>query len=191
MSESLDPRWSWLYRRSWTCKSCEEVHLGVFDLGCAKPDAWQDPEVQLPNAAVMTSAHCLTEDFCILDGEHYFIRCVLELPLIGAPPGEHFAFGVWSSLSKQNFDLYVHDFDGEGPGNLGPWFGWFSNRIKGYPDTLNLKCHVHPQQRRRRPRIELEPTEHPLAHESRTGISFERLVEIYAANGHTLAITPP
>ena len=66
----------------------------------AAPDPWQGPETYLPNSAVRDSTHCLTEDFCVLDGQHYFIRCVLELPLIGAP-GECFAFGVWSTLSKR------------------------------------------------------------------------------------------
>jgi hypothetical protein len=190
MNELVDPRWNQLRSRTWECASCGEAHSGLFDLGCAKPDFWQGPEDYLPNSTVRDSAHCLTEDFCVLDGEHYFIRCILKLPLVGAP-GEHFGFGVWSTLSKKNFEKYQETFDSGEQEELGPWFGWFSNRLKGYPDTLNLKCQVHPQAGRQRPWIELEASGHPLAQESLDGITYERLLEIYAAYGHAMADSTP
>jgi hypothetical protein len=34
--------------------------------------------------------------------------------------------------------------------------------------------------------IELEPTDHPLAVEQRDGITFDRVLEIYALHGHDL-----
>jgi hypothetical protein len=45
---------------------------------------------------------------------------------------------------------------------------------------------VTPRKGRERPTIELEPTSHPLAVEQRQGITFDRLLEIYALNGHDL-----
>jgi hypothetical protein len=111
----------------------------------------------------------------------------LALPLIGAV-GQHFAFGVWSTLSKKNFALYTDTFDSGEQSTLGPWFGWFSNRLKGYPDTFNLKCQVHPQSGRTRPWLELEETDHPLARESREGIAFDRLLEIYSHYGHEVMV---
>ena len=60
------------------------------------------------------------------------------------------------------------------------------DRLKSYPDTLNMKCQVHPREGRQRPTIELEPTDHPLAIEQRDGITFDRLLTIYALNGHDL-----
>jgi hypothetical protein len=51
---------------------------------------------------------------------------------------------------------------------------------------VNLKCHVRPRSGRQRPLIELEPTDHPLSVEQRDGISIDRLLEIYAINGHDL-----
>jgi hypothetical protein len=111
MNEGFDLRWNRLRNRTWKYASCGETHNGLFELGCAKPDFWQAAEVYLPNSAVKNSANCLTEDFCVLDGEHYFIRCVLKLPLVGAP-GEHLGFGVWSTLSRKNFERYQETFDG-------------------------------------------------------------------------------
>ena len=185
MSESADPRWNQLRNQTWQCASCGDTHRGLFDLGCAKPDSWQDSEDHLPNSVAVTSTHCLTDDFCILEGEHYFVRCVLRLPLVGSA-GDFFAFGVWSTLAKKNFERYTATFDSGEQEELGPWFGWFSNRLKGYPDTLNLKCQVHPQAGRQRPWIELEAGAHPLARESLEGITYERLLEIYEAYGHTI-----
>jgi hypothetical protein len=187
MSESVDPRWAALRDRSWRCASCTVEHHGLFDLGCSKPEPWQGSEEYAPNSAIETSINCLTEDFCILDGEHYFVRGILRIPLVGAP-GECFSYGIWSTLSKKNFGLYAETFDSGEQDDLGPWFGWFSNRLKGYPDTLNMKCQVHPQAGRQRPWIELEDGEHPLAKEASEGITFERLLEIYALNGHSVQL---
>jgi len=185
-----DPRWLKLHDRDWICPCCGEKHRGVFDIACGKPDFWQGPEENRPNSAVLTSSNLLTEDFCVLNGEHFFVRCVLRLPITGTVD-EHFAYGVWATLSKKTFDIYLDVFDAGNAGDLGPWLGRLSNRLPGYPDTLNLKCHVCPQDNRQRPHIELEPTDHPLAIEQQRGIAFDRLLEIYALNGHDMQSALP
>jgi hypothetical protein len=180
-----DPRWIRFHDRNWLCPCCGMRHAGLFDLASGKPEFWRGSEEKRPNSEVRTSDNILTEDFCVLAGEFFFVRCVLQLPVVGASD-VYFGFGVWATLSKKNFDIYLDTFDSGHQGGLGPWFGWFSNRLKGYPDTLNLKCHVAPREGRNRPYIELEPTPHPLAIEQREGITFDRLLEIYALNGHDL-----
>lgn len=179
----LDPRWRRLHDTSWVCSCCGVAHGGLPDLACGKPEPWPGSEDKVPNAEADRVDHFLSEDFCVVEGEHFFVRCVLEVPIIGSD-GDRFAYGVWSSLSRENFGRYVDTFDEGDQEGLGPWFGWFSNRLKGYPDTLFLKCQVHPRPGRRRPWIELEPTEHPLAFEQQRGITLDRLLEIYALNGH-------
>jgi len=183
--EFEDPRWHSVLTREWRCANCTESHHGLFDLAAHRPEQWQGDETYAPNAAAADSDHILTEDFCILEGEHFFVRCVLELPLIGAG-GERFGYGVWSTLSRPNFEKYRDTFDEGEQAGFGPWFGWFSTRLNGYPDTLNLKCDVLPQNDRQRPLIRLHDLEHPLAVESREGMSFERLREIMALHGHAM-----
>jgi hypothetical protein len=180
-----DPRWIRFHDRNWLCPCCGMRHAGLFDLASGKPEFWRGSDEKSPNSEARTSDNILTEDFCVLAGEYFFVRCVLQLPVVGASD-VYFGFGVWATLSKKNFDTYLDTFDSGHQGGLGPWFGWFSNRLKGYPDTLNLKCHVAPREGRNRPYIELEPTSHPLAIEQREGITFDRLLEIYALNGHDL-----
>jgi hypothetical protein len=182
---SHDPRWRRLWERPWRCSACEGEHQGIFDLVCGKPDHWPGSEEKAPNSALDLTGNFLSEDFCVLAGEHFFVRAVLELPIVGGQ-GKRFGFGVWSTLSRENFERYVETFDGGEQDSMGPWFGWFSNRLKGYPETLNLKCQVHPVSGRQRPRIELEATEHPLAIEQQHQITFDRLLELYALHGHDI-----
>jgi hypothetical protein len=180
-----DLRWQRLQRTGVVCGSCGQQHRGLFDLACDGPEHWPGAREFEPNSALGGRDHILTEDFCIIDGRDYFVRCVLLLPILGGSD-QRFGYGVWSTLSPANFLRYVDSFDTGAPPGLGPFFGWFSNRLKDYPDTVNLKCQVHPQPDRQRPLIELEATDHPLAIEQREGITIDRLAEIYLANGHDL-----
>ncbi len=180
-----DARWQRLTHTGLRCKSCGQIHKGLLDLATPAPAYWDRLPEGEPNSALGDRTHVLTKDFCIVDGEHYFVRCVLRLPIAGA--GEKFLwYGVWSSLSAKNFQLYRDTFDSPDQAKLGPWFGWFANHLQGYPETLSLKCKVHPQSGGARPFIELEPTDHPLAVEQREGVTLDRLLEIFAVNGHDI-----
>jgi hypothetical protein len=189
-SDQEDARWKRVLGRRWLCRTCGEEHDGLFDLACGKPDPWSGSEEKKPNSETSHTRHFLSEDFCVLDGEHFFVRCVLFLPLKGTE-GQSFGIGVWSTLSEKNFERYRETFDSGEQGELGPWFGWFSNRLEGYPDTLNLKCQVHPRAGRLRPWIEITAADHPLAAEQREGITFDRLAVILALYGHALEGDPP
>ncbi|HLK92518.1 MAG TPA: DUF2199 domain-containing protein [Polyangia bacterium] len=192
MSEQ-DPRWQQLMNAGFRCSSCGQKHRGLMDLAIDHPGLWPSERVgeREPNSAVTGRTDVLTPDFCIIDGEDHFVRCVLRLPIVGLGLAgkEHvFSYGVWSSLSAANFQLYVDSFDSPRQGELGPWFGWFSNSLKGYPETTSLKCQVHPQNDGQRPFLELEPTDHPLSVEQREGVTLDRLFDIFALNGHDLLV---
>ncbi|MBK6896735.1 MAG: DUF2199 domain-containing protein [Alphaproteobacteria bacterium] len=180
-----DPRWLRLHDNSWICPCCGQSHVGLFDLGTDAPSLWQDSISPESNKSILEASHILTKDFCIFENEHYFVRCVLLLPIIGTK-NDFFGYGVWSSLSKANFYLYLEHYNEPVRSQLGPWFGWFSNSLKGYPETLSLKVHVLPQDNEQRPILELEPCDHPLSLEQRDGITFDRILELYALNGHDI-----
>ena len=108
------------------------MHRLPFDLACDHPDFWQGSAGKSPNSAVLTSDNILTEDFCIIDGQHYFVRCVLELPLIGWE-GEAFGFGVWATLSKKNFALYGKTFDSGKQGAAGTMVRLVLEPLEGLP----------------------------------------------------------
>jgi hypothetical protein len=153
----------------WRCASCGEVHTDLPALVIEAPAIWFD-STEDQRARDFE----LTTDTCIWCNEGYFVRCVLALPFVDREGS--LEFGIWSSLSKDNFHRYMAEFESPERANLRPMFGWFSNRLPGYPDTENLKCHVHPREPGLRPTIQLEPTDHPLAVQQRTGIKFEEAV---------------
>jgi len=114
----------------------------------------------------------LSSDQCVIDGEYYFVRGCLEIPIIdGADP---FVWGVWVSLSVDNFRRMSEMWESPTRDKEPPYFGWLTTVLPGYPDTLNLKINVHTRPVGTRPLIELEPTDHPLAIDQRTGITVER-----------------
>jgi hypothetical protein len=65
-----------------------------------------------------------------------------------------------------------------------PAFGWFSNRLPFYPETVNLRTQVRPRTGGNRPLLELEPTAHPLAADHMSGISIGRAQAIAEAAMH-------
>ena len=62
-------------------------------------------------------------------------------------------------------------------------FGWFSNSLPGYPETLSLKCMLHARPGGLRPLIELEATDHPLSVAQRQGIPFQQAADYVHAPG--------
>ncbi|RJS62751.1 DUF2199 domain-containing protein [Priestia filamentosa] len=118
----------------------------------------------------------LYPEICVMDQQHFFVRGCLEIPVLDSK--ETFIWDVWVSLSEENFGRTIHLWEREEREQEPPYFGWLSTFIPGYPDTVNLKTNVHTRSIGRRPFIELEPTDHPLAIEQREGISLERIAEI-------------
>jgi hypothetical protein len=170
---------------TWRCASCGFEHEGMFDLAAFAPDFWTGAETREPNRALRMDGDFLSEDFCVLGGDSFFVRCVIEIPVHGLT--EKFGLGVWSSLSRTNFDLYIERFDDGDYAGLGPWTGWFSSSLVTFPDTLEQPCCVHPQLDRQRPVITLDDPDHPLSVAQDQGVSPERVLEIYAACGHASA----
>jgi hypothetical protein len=181
-----DPRWRRLQHGAWTCLACGEAHRGLPDLACEAPDFWPGSEEKDPNSVALSSSHFLSEDFCVVRGQHFFLRCVLELPILGSG-GQSLGFGVWATLWETSYRRYLETFDSGEHGQLGPWSGRLCNRLEGYPDTRNMKCRLHPRDGRQRPRIALEAPEHPLTREQREGITLDRVLELHALNGHDFA----
>jgi hypothetical protein len=125
----------------------------------------------------------LSEDFCVLGGEHFMVRCVLTIPVIGVQAD--FGFGCWSTLSRANFDKYVDGFDSGEYADMGPWTGWLMNRLENFtpcPDPLAVW--VQPRPERQRPLLWVQDDDHPLAIAQENGISAERMLEVFRFYGH-------
>ncbi len=151
------------------CTVCDEVHDALPDIGADKPDhGWDVAEEERRQRIELTA------DTCVIDGEHYLIRGVIEIPVHGQP--ERFGFGVWVSQKRENFLTYIANPDSA---EIGPFFGWLCTRIAYYAEnTLSLKTRAIFRGDNLRPTIELEPTDHPLSIDQRNGITLAKAWEI-------------
>jgi hypothetical protein len=170
----------------WKCGTCDELHTGpALDFGFDQPYYWSDElgaEAKQPFFARLTkqtSPTFLTPDYCSIRAESYFVRGVLRLPIIGS--AENFVWGVWGSLSRENFE-WMQSLDGDPQRmEIAPMFSWLSSSIAEYPETLSLKMYAHIDSLDGRPWFELERTDHPLSQEYYQGIRPAKVKEIMLA----------
>lgn len=159
------------------CTSCDQWHEGMPAFGADAPLYFYAVPV------AQRDHRCLLEsDMCIVDQKNFFVRGCLEIPVLGEP--EPFSWGVWLSLSPDNFEKFSRCLRAPKRSHIGPFFGWLSAELPLYPSTENLKTRVHLRDNGIRPFVELEPTDHPLASEQREGIPVARVAEIYAHHVH-------
>ncbi|MFE6895187.1 DUF2199 domain-containing protein [Streptomyces sp. NPDC057694] len=160
-----------------TCSCCGDHHAELpIGYSTTAPDVW-DPSFESDPDSMLSS------DQCVIKGQHFFIRGLIEIPVIGSQ--DVFSWGVWVSLSRANFARALEVWDMESREGEKPYFGWLSTELALYPEsTTNLKTNAHTRPIGKRPFIELEPTDHPLAVEQRTGITQDRVREIAMAELH-------
>ncbi|MBJ6612786.1 DUF2199 domain-containing protein [Streptomyces sp. I4(2020)] len=160
-----------------TCSGCGARHPELpMNYTADAPAVW--------DAGFTGADDCLlSSDQCVIRAEHYFVKGLVEIPVLGTD--DVFSWGVWVSLSRANFSRAADMWDQPGRENEEPYFGWLTTELMVYPETtLNLRTRVHTRPVGERPFVELEPTGHPLAVEQRNGITMERVREIAAAVRH-------
>jgi hypothetical protein len=128
-------------------------------------------EEEKERRAVLSSDQCEVPDRLA-----FFIVGNIDIPILGSK--DIFRWSVWVSLSRANYEKAGALWNTAGREAEPPYFGWLSTSLPGYPETLNLKTNVHTRPVGIRPFVELEPTDHPLAVEQRTGVTLERVCAI-------------
>jgi hypothetical protein len=159
------------------CGTCGATHDGPpLSFAAPAPDYWR-PEMADQEGCLLDA------DLCVISGEKFFIRGLIELPVWDT--GDIFTYSMWVSLSRPSFTRAVDVWEHPGREKEPPYFGWLSNIIAGYePPTLNLRTNVHTRAVGQLPYIELEPTGHPLAVEQLAGITRTRVEEIASFHLH-------
>ena len=149
------------------CASCGQYHVGMPSFGWDYPVQY----LAIPEAERERRVD-LSSDACVIDEKWFFVRGCLEIPV--EDHDEPLSWGVWCSLSQENFLRYGELFDAVSRQADESFFGWLCSSVPGYPETQQLKTMVRVRPWPTRPFVELEPTDHPLAIEQRQGITARR-----------------
>jgi hypothetical protein len=168
----------------WKCSSCDDWHTGpCLDFSYDAPAYWTNEQqlaserrALLPTFTDERPNTFLDDDYCAIENANFFVRGIIHLPIIGT--AETFRWGVWGSLSKENFETVWKRHKDSDRKSMPPMFSWLSTHIPEYPETLSLKMYAHIQSQELRPQFSLEPADHPLAQEYQNGMTAERVREI-------------
>jgi hypothetical protein len=158
---------------SYKCQSCDEQHEGLpMSYVTDRPALWDDSYAE-------DGVSKLQPDLCVIKDEQFFVRGRVVIPIVDGPPGAEFDWTIWASLSRTSFSRTVTLWSTPGREKEAPYFGWFATELPLYGlPTMNLKTHVCTSPVGQRPRIVLEPSDHPLSVEQRTGMTMERVQRI-------------
>jgi hypothetical protein len=163
------------------CATCGEWHDQLpFAYGADEPyDLREMPEDERARRALSSN------DQCVLDGQSFFVRASIELPVLDA--AQPFSWGVWVSVSEDDFDRMHGAWEDEGRESAPPFSGTLATSLptRIYPPSLGLDGEVQTQPVGIRPLFELGPADHPLVREQRAGITIARVTEFAATLLHT------
>ncbi len=154
------------------CRCCGETHdIEEMDFGFRRPDAWVDlTEPERPARSVFN------DEAGIIDGNRFFIRGVLYVPVAGRQ--NQFGWGVWGEVSEETYERCRELFRDENQHQAPRFPAQLANRLPGYPSTLGLPMAMQLVSPDLRPVFYLETNEHALDTDIRKGIPAERLLEI-------------
>jgi hypothetical protein len=151
------------------CQTCGEEHQGLpMDIGFARPGDF----LAVPHA--QRERRCrFTDDVGVIDGQRYYIRGVLLVPV--RDTGDNFAWGIWVRVSQQDFERYQALWNVDGSGEP-PFTGHLSVEDKpGYEGLDGHEASVQLRTASERPAFQLAASEHRMAREQREGITLHQV----------------
>ena len=150
---------------SFTCSCCGKTVELSLCFGCEYP-AWY---LSIPPEEREQRIE-LTESLCVID-EHFFHRGRIIIPITDYY--EDLIFNVWTTISKENFEIRNELWNDPERINQAPYFGWLETTIPTYGNTINIKTVARERAPGLIPSIEVIEEEHALRYDQQNGISFE------------------
>ena len=155
------------------------MDLDASSFGTSEPAQWWLLSLAERAESALSAEQCIIH----ADGEtSYFVAAVLEIPIKESTTTV--SLQVWVSLSRASFEDVHARWHDPSRTEAGPYVGWLSTALPGYPDTMFLKTRVHQRSAGLRPRVELQADEHPLAVHQHSGIGPKDLVNLLSALIH-------
>ena len=159
---------------SFTCEVCGETHAGeTRDIRMGLPD----PIFRLDEDERERRAY-VDGDFAALDGERFFVRALLELPIDGEDG--YFGYGAWVEVSREDVESLGELWHDEEAEEAGPFSGTLANELSPYAFTEGLPVRIRLRDVRLLPLVELDEANHELVRAQRRGISLHRAHELAA-----------
>ncbi len=113
-----------------------------------------------------------SDDLCVLsgeDGNRWFVRCILPIPVHEYPDGT--AWGFWAEVSERDFATIEKNWTTEDQSRLGPFDATIANETKTLPGTMGLKVLLKPTGPKTRPVLRFaEGSSHQLAVYAESGV---------------------
>ncbi|ETX16430.1 hypothetical protein OCH239_00920 [Roseivivax halodurans JCM 10272] len=171
----LDARWRRLNDPDYSCPCCGQSFGGLVDMGFEEPDAW--PFGERGDAEVFEAGDDkLSADLCRV-GERRFLRAILPLPVRGAEDAALFA--LWAEVAPEDFYATLDAIDAGTEPPACP--ATLANELPefGLPDGTLV-----PGTEAERPTFRAGSG--PLAEVQEAGLSFDALLDLYAALGQDI-----
>jgi len=175
---ALDSRWRRFNDPDYVCSQSGKSFSGVFDIGYDAPDSWPHAIPRdAGTAEVAVGDDKLSADLCRLEDTR-FVHCILPLPIKGSD--EVFNFGPWAAVESETFYAYIDHATGAAASFAGG-AGFLMNNLPGFESDDVTACDLRAGPDGQRP--QLFARQGPLARAQTDGISFDELLDIYAATG--------
>ncbi len=157
---------------TWLCRRCGEAHGGLpFSYGVDAPEPWYEiPPRQRRRRAV------LSRENCEIDGERFFLRGRILIPVHGADGP--FDWGAWVSVDRGEYERALSLWGTCGREGEPLFPGRLATDLPYEPPTMGLEVLVRTRPVGERPVFELVGADHPLALEQGRGIPLARVREI-------------
>jgi len=173
---SLDARWRRFNDETRNCPCCGRSFSGIYDIGFDHPANWphgdrgDDPFVKVGDDQ-------LSPDLCRV-GESRLIRAVLTLPVQGTDESVHIT--PWVQMAPPDFYAYLETWDDPGAPLPAPVTATLANNLPGFDEgTMQITLSFPGADQR----PVLTATGGALKQAQTGGISFDQLLDLYAACG--------
>ncbi|QPM89309.1 DUF2199 domain-containing protein [Pseudooceanicola algae] len=178
---SLDARWRRFNDPDFRSPIDGRAFSGLYDLGFDAPDAWPHGPRPADQPLLEAGADRLSAELCRI-GEARYLRAVIALPLRGT--GEILYLAPWVQVAPADFYAWIESTgqDGATPHDRGPEAieGLLANALPGFPEDEGTALRLMPAGAERPRATALAG---PLSEAITDGISFDDLLDLYAAAG--------
>jgi len=155
-----------LEKYSFTCSCCGKVQELALCFGSEYPEYYFSVPLQERESRIER-----TESLCVVDGNHFFHRGRIPIPITDYH--EDLIFNVWTSISKGNFEIRNDLWNDPSRIEHQPYFGWLQTNIPTYGNTLNIKTLARENEVGLIPNVEVIEDGHQLTLDQKNGINFE------------------